>query len=446
MKKKISEIKNNELALEYSISSVFLGIFIFIYGLMFLIDNLKIYPININIANLWPLIIVFIGLSFFKKKNITSTVIGSVITIMCATLFFSSFSLSYIDSANFSIKNKPTPIVIQKNIDKERAEIELNVSGGEINIYGLDSNNLAEGKLMVGMMRDDIIESVDSLSQKVIIFLHGENKWMKGSNIPKDKFNFGISKEIPLSFVLNGGKSNNNIDLSEIKAEKVKILVGGSNLSLKLGSIVNSIVSIDAGASNVNLNLPDNVGIRLEIESGFSSQDLPGFSLVEDNIYQSTDYDLKENKIKINVMMGITSLSIKWYSPIVKKEISLFYYNKIKDENKSCNVNFILPVKRSITESDNQIRDAIDLLIKGKLTETEKKDGFVTEFPNKDFKLIETNLSKEGVLTLRFTEVPGFTTGGVCRVKILGSEIIRTAKQFPEVKRVIFEPETLFEP
>ena len=445
MKKKIFGIKTNE-SLEYNISKAFLGIFTFIYGLIFLIDNLDIYPINIDLINLWPLLIVFIGLSFFEKKNVTSTVIGSVATIMCATLFFSAFSLNYIDSSSASFKNNFTPIAVQKNIDTERAEIELNVSGGEVNVYGVDSNNLVEGKFMTSEIENSVSQIDNNLNQKVVINLHGNNEWVKGDDILKDQFNIGISKNIPLDIVFNGGGANNNIDLNGVMAENIKVLVGASNLSLKLGDSVNSDVSIEAGASSVNLILPNTVGVKIVLESGLSSQELPGFSLVGDNVYQSENYDSKEKKINIDATIGMASLNVDWYSSVSKSEVSLFYYNQIKDENRSCNVDFILPVKRCVVKSDNQIKDAIDLLIKGELTEQEKKEGFITEFPNKDFKLLETNLSDEGILTLKFTEVPGFTTGGICRVKILGSEIIRTAKQFPEVKKVILEPETLFEP
>jgi hypothetical protein len=80
------------------------------------------------------------------------------------------------------------------------------------------------------------------------------------------------------------------------------------------------------------------------------------------------------------------------------------------------------------------------------LTETEKLSGFVTEYPNADFKLLESNLSDAGTLTLKFTEVPGFTSGGSCRVGIMMQEILKTVRQFPEVKRIVFKPDSLFEP
>jgi spore germination protein GerM len=91
------------------------------------------------------------------------------------------------------------------------------------------------------------------------------------------------------------------------------------------------------------------------------------------------------------------------------------------------------------------IKDAISLLIKGELTEEERAQGFTTEFPNEDFKLLDVNL-KDGVLYLEFTEVPGFTTGGSCRISLLTNQIIKTAKQFLGVNEVVLLPESIFQP
>ena len=70
----------------------------------------------------------------------------------------------------------------------------------------------------------------------------------------------------------------------------------------------------------------------------------------------------------------------------------------------------------------------------------------MTEFPNKDFALLSADIDDDGILTLEFTEVPGFTDGGSARMLILSSLIEKTALQFPAVKKVVFTPETLFQP
>lgn len=129
--------------------------------------------------------------------------------------------------------------------------------------------------------------------------------------------------------------------------------------------------------------------------------------------------------------------------------VQLYYYNEEKDKELNegeiaCTPEAVLPVERKV-ESENLIEDTIRLLIQGNLTEEEKEQGFTTEFPHQEFRLIESVL-EEGTLTLVFTEVPGFTTGGSCRVGILRAQIEKTAEQFSEVEEVIIEPETLFQP
>lgn len=132
------------------------------------------------------------------------------------------------------------------------------------------------------------------------------------------------------------------------------------------------------------------------------------------------------------------------------RNISLFYYNEAKDKqigngNPACSREAILPVPRTIPLTNTPIQDAIRELIKGDITPAEAAQGFETEFPNSRFKLLGANL-RGGVLTLEFTEVPGFTGGGSCRITILANQIIKTAMQFPEVKEVKFKPEELFQP
>lgn len=130
---------------------------------------------------------------------------------------------------------------------------------------------------------------------------------------------------------------------------------------------------------------------------------------------------------------------------IVKMKVKLFYYNSKLDQDMTCGEDFILPVEREILVTGSPIKDTIELLIKGYLTEEEKAEGYDPQFPNPDFKLLRADL-ENGVLTLEFSEVPGFTDGGACRMNILTKEIIQTAKQFPGVKEVVLKPDTLFQP
>lgn len=132
-----------------------------------------------------------------------------------------------------------------------------------------------------------------------------------------------------------------------------------------------------------------------------------------------------------------------------KREVQLYYYNQLRDQEIAeyipCSPEAVLPLKREIAVTKTLIRDTIDLLLKGGLTEEEERTGFQTEFPLEGLKLVSDNL-KNGVLILEFDDPLSKTSGGSCRVRLLWAQIEKTAKQFPEVKEVKFIPEWLFQP
>lgn len=150
----------------------------------------------------------------------------------------------------------------------------------------------------------------------------------------------------------------------------------------------------------------------------------------------------------VEILMPKPKIQNTVVSSVVKTQttkVQLFYYNRKLDTDITCGKDFVLPVEREIVVTGTPIQDTINLLIQGNLTEEEKAQGFRTEFPNPDFKLLGANLVN-GTLTLNFTEVSEFTTGGACRIRILRNEIIKTAEQFQGVEKVDFQPEELFQP
>jgi len=138
------------------------------------------------------------------------------------------------------------------------------------------------------------------------------------------------------------------------------------------------------------------------------------------------------------------------FQTTVPNKVALYYFNQTEDQKlapeQQVNTNSILPVYRIFPASKNLLIDAINELIKWNLTAMEKSQWFTTEFPNAGFTLLSADLAADATLSLQFTEVPGFTDGGSARMLILWNVIEKTALQFPGVKKVVFIPETLFQP
>lgn len=144
------------------------------------------------------------------------------------------------------------------------------------------------------------------------------------------------------------------------------------------------------------------------------------------------------------------SSQVSLFQTAIPTKVALYYFNQTEDQKlapaQQINISSLLPVYRMFPASKDILVDAINELLKGNLTANERKNWFMTEFPNKDFTLLSSDLSSDGILTLQFSEVPGFTDGGSARILLLSNLIKKTALQFPGVKEVVFTPETLFQP
>ncbi|MCX6813099.1 MAG: GerMN domain-containing protein [Candidatus Azambacteria bacterium] len=138
------------------------------------------------------------------------------------------------------------------------------------------------------------------------------------------------------------------------------------------------------------------------------------------------------------------------FAPCPQTEtVKLFYYNPKLDRDESgntaCSKNGLVPIVRRIPITKTPIQDTINLLISGQLTNEEKSQGITTEYPLIGLTL-KNSVLNNGILTLTFNDPNNKTIGGSCRVGILWFQIEATAKQFPEVQKVRFLPEELFQP
>ena len=442
-----NRIKSAE-AVEYGFNKVFFGLFAVIYGLAFLVNQTGLFSLNIDLGLIWPLFIIFVGLSLLRKRDVVSTSLGSTAATLCVAAVFISF-MSPVPASYSQSANTVFPIDIMKEAGVERADITINAGAGDISVYGISSGSLVKGEVQTNLSEVKAESKAKDSVQSVTVGMSGMRRWF-GRDNPTNRFYIGVDEETPLSLNINSGASNNNIDLSGIMAEYVSLGTGASNVNLTMGDkLEKATVAIEAGASSINLNLPKGVGAKVFIESGMSSQDLPGFVQADKNTYQSPNYETADKKIDVSVSMGMASLSVNWYEPEskgTKESILLYYYNKAEDKDSTYEYKFIKPVERKISISGDKIKSTVEALLKGGLTEQEKAQGFVTEYPNPGFKLVSSDLSDRGNLTLQFTEVPGLTSGTSPQVGIIMEEILKTVRQFPEVKTIVFKPDTLFEP
>ncbi len=125
-----------------------------------------------------------------------------------------------------------------------------------------------------------------------------------------------------------------------------------------------------------------------------------------------------------------------------QRSVNLYYYNSVLDKdingNILCSAKGLVPVQRSVPITQTPLQDTLRLFLKGELTLAEKNSGISSEYPLSGVELKNAFISNAGVLTIDLADPNNRTSGGSCRAKVLQAQLEATAKQFTNVKSIVY--------
>ena len=297
----------------FNLGRVLLGVFLVFIGIIYFLKTTGIVDIQINLDvwRLWPMLIIFAGLSMINFRGWPGLLAGALITIVLIVgmIFITFFNISFFSKQGL---DKPInrEISIEKSSRAASANINIKFGAGNIDIKDSSSDKLVSGTFESSFSDLNISEQIGAGTQKVLF----ENKaqWRGFGNVLND-LSLEINRDIPINLLVDSGASNSKIDLSNIIIESVEINTGASASELTLGDKQKeSNVKINAGASSIIINLPKTVGVKMNIASGFASKRFDGFKQVDKQNWETENYEKSDKKINIEISMGVSDLKINW--------------------------------------------------------------------------------------------------------------------------------------
>ncbi len=295
------------------------GLFLTAMGIYLLAKNTGFLPaefvVDINIFQLWPLLIIFIGLSMLSAKSKISALIGGIITFVI--LFVIGYLImSHSDALKkYSRPVKTTPFVIQERSPAtQELDVSLKTNGTTVSVYE-DSSALIRGSLTSNLT--DLIINSSTKGIKQIISLQTHRIFDKLPMKYVNKLDIGINRNAPLQFNLRGKTINADLDFRNLQIQNADLTIDASNIKMKIGNKPENIsMKISVRTSRLSIVVPRSVGIQIATASELSLQNFQGLSEIQQQeqkkkIYRTEKFDASQSKIFIDLDTSLSNVNIE---------------------------------------------------------------------------------------------------------------------------------------
>jgi hypothetical protein len=119
---------------------------------------------------------------------------------------------------------------------------------------------------------------------------------------------------VPLDLKIEGGASENQLDLSGLQVKELEIETGASSTKLTLpASAGHTRAEISCGAGAVEVRVPAGVAARLRVHSTMAEVkvDRRRFPRVSSGLYESPDYETAQNRIELDVSASLGGFELR---------------------------------------------------------------------------------------------------------------------------------------
>ncbi len=294
-------------------------------GLLFLLNNFNLLSwMDFNTTLLlWPLILILIGSYLLLKGRKVTYIITAVNGFLIGLVLFSflvvySNSLPFLPKINVGKQSKVNPDINftsskengAKDID--RANLVFKSEKGDFYLRGT-TNALTEydtkttfGEYIYTKSEKNGIVTVD------IRFDPERFPWKVISE--KNSFDLKLNPKPKWSIDYDISSANLDMDLGYYVVENLQlklIKASSATVNIDYSSIDNELkIVLDVSASSLYIKIDKDVGIRINLDSTLSQTEFVGLKKLDNNVFETEDFDKKEKKVYIEGKINLGKFSI----------------------------------------------------------------------------------------------------------------------------------------
>ncbi len=292
---------------------LFWGFLLLTLGALFFFEKFTFVQIEWGFVwDLWPLVLVFLGISVLTKGTVFKPIISALFGIFLGSMIYGTlFSFSNIDYVE---NNNNTTNTFSETMDSTTtsAEFTLNAGAGKFIIKG-NTEELID--IYARGMQNFLTFNTNKEDSTQFAILEMNNAGIHIlPNRVSTKLNIRLNSKPVWDFYFNIGASSSYFDLSEYKVKDIELKTGASKADIKLGNnFSNTHLNIDMGVATIIIRIPKLSGCELRGDMVLISKKLKEFDKISSEHFETANFENAENKIFIRINGGVSKLSIIRY-------------------------------------------------------------------------------------------------------------------------------------
>jgi hypothetical protein len=217
-------------------------------------------------------------------------------------------------------KNLLTHNLSENLCEATTMKVDIDIADGNLTIDKLNGGEqmLADGTLQYWEKQGRPIQSIEMTNRHATLTLKAKSTGRPWLHMPWAPRNLGTDWKIHLNpnvqsdITVHSGGGIVNLDLTGMAVTRVSANTGGGNMNLILpDNAANLNVIAKTGAGKITMHAPACIAARIHATTGLGKVIIdPRFSRIDDDTYQSSDYDGAATKVEITVQSSAGSVSV----------------------------------------------------------------------------------------------------------------------------------------
>lgn len=284
------------------------GLTLVIIGVIALLQYYHVVTVDgESVARMWPLLIVFAGISLLAVR---SWLWGSAVILLIVTLLAGAVAVAtgYLQPPVAQRPANSSVTIAKPEADVHMINLFIKNAAGKLSINSDTEGSLARADYG-GELRHN--ETLKDGTQTIDLEATNNESWWLGSSNDLD---VTMNETIATDVTLSSGAADVDADFSGVPLHVLTIKSGASSNKIKIGNKTKTTtIHLDTGVSSIELLLPRGAGIQNTVESGLSNISIPDIHEVSKGLYETTGYDLADQKIRLEGKIGVANLTVSYY-------------------------------------------------------------------------------------------------------------------------------------